>query len=156
MAVLGLCCCACVGLLQLGEPGLLFTAVHRLLLAVASRRRVRVRECRPSSCGAWAQLPRSMWNLPGPGIESMSLALQGRFLTTGPPGNSFLNSLSVCGMVVNNYVNFQKNLLKLRFIAVLSLCGGMLTHGKYISNTVCIPKQWYTNYLTRLLCRLFA
>ena len=25
---------------------------------------------------------------PGPGIESMSPALAGRFLTTGPPGNS--------------------------------------------------------------------
>ena len=27
-----------------------------------------------------------MWNLPGPGIESVSLALQGGFLNTGPPG----------------------------------------------------------------------
>ena len=27
-----------------------------------------------------------MWNLPGPEIEPVSLALQGRFLTTGPPG----------------------------------------------------------------------
>ena len=26
-----------------------------------------------------------MWDLPGPGIEPVSLALQGRFLTTGPP-----------------------------------------------------------------------
>ena len=30
----------------------------------------------------------SMWNLPGPGIEPMSLALAGGFLTTGPPGKS--------------------------------------------------------------------
>ena len=27
-----------------------------------------------------------MWDLPGPGIKLVSLALQGRFLTTGPPG----------------------------------------------------------------------
>ena len=27
-----------------------------------------------------------MWDLPGPGMELMSLALQGRFLTTGKPG----------------------------------------------------------------------
>ena len=27
-----------------------------------------------------------MWDPPGPGIEPMSLALQGRFLTSGPPG----------------------------------------------------------------------
>ena len=35
-----------------------------------------------------AQLPRNMWNLPGPGIEPVSPALAGRFLTTGPPGKS--------------------------------------------------------------------
>ena len=27
-----------------------------------------------------------MWDLPGPGIEPVSPAFQGRFLTTGPPG----------------------------------------------------------------------
>ena len=29
-----------------------------------------------------------MWNLPEPGVEPMSPALAGRFLTTGPPGKS--------------------------------------------------------------------
>ena len=29
-----------------------------------------------------------MWDLPGPGIEHVSLALAGGFLTTGPPGTS--------------------------------------------------------------------
>ena len=29
-----------------------------------------------------------MWDLPGPGLESMSPALAGRFLTTAPPGKS--------------------------------------------------------------------
>ena len=29
-----------------------------------------------------------MWNLPGPGIEPESPELAGRFLTTGPPGES--------------------------------------------------------------------
>ena len=28
---------------------------------------------------------RGMWDLPGPGLESMSLALAGGFLTTAPP-----------------------------------------------------------------------
>ena len=52
--------------------------------------------CGPSSCGSqalehrlssWstrALLPYSMWDLPGPGIKSMSPALAGGFLTTGP------------------------------------------------------------------------
>ena len=31
--------------------------------------------------------PHSMRDLPQPGIEPVSLALVGRFLTTGPPGN---------------------------------------------------------------------
>ena len=43
-------------------------------------------EHRLSSCGALAQLLRSMWDLPGPGIESVSPALSGGFLTTAPPG----------------------------------------------------------------------
>ena len=39
-----------------------------------------------SSCGARAQLLRGMWDLPRPGLEPMSPALAGRFLTTVPPG----------------------------------------------------------------------
>ena len=39
-----------------------------------------------SSCGARAQLLRSMWDLPGPGLEPVSLALASGFLTTAPPG----------------------------------------------------------------------
>ena len=50
-----------------------------------------------TSCGAWAQLqhmglvvPQHVGGIlvPLPGIEPVSPALQGRFLTTGPPGNS--------------------------------------------------------------------
>ena len=50
-------------------------------------------ERRLSSCGTWAQLLRSMWDLPSPGLEPMSPALAGGFLTTSPPGeptSSFL------------------------------------------------------------------
>ena len=45
-------------------------------------------ERRLSSCGAWALLLCSMWDLPSLGIEPMSPALAGRFLTTAPPGQS--------------------------------------------------------------------
>ena len=38
-----------------------------------------------SCSGTGAHLPHSMWDLPRPGIELVSLALQGRFLPTGPP-----------------------------------------------------------------------
>ena len=49
---------------------------------------LRALEGRLSSCGAWAQLLHGMWDLPRPGIEPMSPALAGRFLTTVPPGQS--------------------------------------------------------------------
>ncbi|KAM7238053.1 hypothetical protein CapIbe_011011 [Capra ibex] len=39
-----------------------------------------------SVVAARAQLLLGMWDLPRPGIEPMSPALVGRFLTTGPPG----------------------------------------------------------------------
>ena len=42
-------------------------------------------ERRLSSCGAWAQLLRGMWDLPRPGLEPVSPALAGRFSTTAPP-----------------------------------------------------------------------
>ena len=45
-------------------------------------------ERRLSNCGARAQLLRGMWDLPRPGLEPMSPALAGGFLTTAPPGKS--------------------------------------------------------------------
>ena len=39
-----------------------------------------------SSCATQVLLTRNMWDLPRPGIELVSRALQGGFLTTGPPG----------------------------------------------------------------------
>ena len=44
-----------------------------------------------------AQLLRGMWDLPGPGIEPMSPALTGGFLTAMPPGKSSLWFLDLYG-----------------------------------------------------------
>ena len=41
-----------------------------------------------NSCGPRTQLLCSMWDLPGPGLEPVSPALAGGFLTTAPPGKS--------------------------------------------------------------------
>ena len=38
------------------------------------------------SCGAQGSFLRGLWGLPGPGIELISLALQGGFSTTGRSG----------------------------------------------------------------------
>ena len=37
--------------------------------------------------------PWGMWILPGPGIEPMSVALEGKFLTSRPPGKSLCHFL---------------------------------------------------------------
>ena len=59
--------------------GLLITGAPLASLAWAPEHRL-------SSCGAQASLLHSIWTLPGPGIEPVSPALAGGFLTTGPPG----------------------------------------------------------------------
>ena len=46
----------------------------------------RAPERRLSSCGARAELLHGVWDLPGPGLEPVSPALTGGFLTTAPPG----------------------------------------------------------------------
>ena len=105
LAALGLRCCTRASS-SWGERGLLFIAVHGLLTAVASRCGaqalgaqasvvvarglsscgVQAVERRLSSCGARAQLLCGMWDLPGPGLEPVSPALAGGFLTIEPPG----------------------------------------------------------------------
>ena len=42
--------------------------------------------------GSVVMAPRSLWNLPRPGIEPMSAAWAGGFWTTGPPGKSISHS----------------------------------------------------------------
>ena len=51
----------------------------------------RALECRLSSCGAWAQLLCGKWDLPRPGLEPMSPALTGGFLTTEPPAKPWFS-----------------------------------------------------------------
>ena len=46
-----------------------------------------VAACGLSSCSVWADLPRSLWDLPGPGIKPTSPAWTGG-LFTRPPGKS--------------------------------------------------------------------
>ena len=46
--------------------------------------------CRLSSCGSRAQLLCGMWDLPGPGLKPVFPALAGRFLTTVPPGKTWI------------------------------------------------------------------
>ena len=80
------------------ERGPLFIAVRGPLTIVASlvaEHRLQMR--RLSSCGSRAQLLCGIWDLPRPGLEPVSPALAGGFLTTEPPGkpnplNKFLSA----------------------------------------------------------------
>ena len=78
LVVLGLGFCA-RAFSSCGERGPLTIAAS---LVVEHRLQTR----RLSSCGSRAQLLRGMWDLPRPGLEPVSPALVGRFLTTAPPG----------------------------------------------------------------------
>ena len=86
MAVLGLHFCV-MAFSSCGKWGPLFIAVRGPLTIAASlvaEHRLQTR--RLSNCGPWDQLLRGMWDLPRPGLEPVSPALAGRFLTTAPPG----------------------------------------------------------------------
>ena len=86
MAVLGLHFCA-RAFSSCGERGPLFIAVRRpLTIAASLAAEHRLQTCRLSNCGSRAQLLRSMWDPPRPGLEPVSPALAGRFSTTAPPG----------------------------------------------------------------------
>ena len=86
MAVLGPRLCA-RAFSSRGKWGPLFIAVHGPLTIAASlvaEHRLQTR--RLSICGSRAQLLRSMWDLPRPGLEPVSPTLAGGLSTTAPPG----------------------------------------------------------------------
>ena len=86
MAVLGLRFCART-FSSCGERGPPFIAVRGpLTLAASLVAEHRLQTRRLSSCGSRAQLLRSVWDLPRPGLEPVSPASAGRFSTTAPPG----------------------------------------------------------------------
>ena len=106
LAVLGLHFCATV-FPSCGEWGPLFIAMRGPFTITASLVVEHgLQTCRLSNCGSRAQLLRSMWDLPGPGLEPVSPALAGRLSTTVPPGKPgaewFLMHLPVTGHPVRS------------------------------------------------------
>ena len=57
-----------------------------------------------------------MWDLPGPGIEPVSLAFQGGFLTTGPAGKPDLSYLLYFLVLRMNMLNKTYNCDILSFL----------------------------------------
>ena len=107
----GLCCCVWA-FFSCGEQGLLFVGVHGLLIVVAC--------CRAQALGIWAWYlwPRGSvvgrmdfccsvtWNLLGPGIQPVSPALTGEFLSTIPPGKSETQLIFFIDLVFCYFVEF--------------------------------------------------
>ena len=65
--------------------------------------------------GTRTLLPCGMWNLPRPGIEPMSPALAGRFLTSGPPGK-FLPRYTIETVFLSQFSSIQ-SLSRVRLFA---------------------------------------
>ena len=63
---------------------------------------------RLSSCGSRTRLLRDMWDLPRPGLEPVSPALAGRFLTTAPPGKPsvLLLVISMFKLSISSWFSF--------------------------------------------------
>ena len=88
-----------------GERGPLFIVVRGpLTIAASPVAEHRLQTRRLSNCGSRAQLLRSMWYLPRPGLEPVSPALAGGFLTTAPPGKptTVLSCLHWCLPIQGN------------------------------------------------------
>ena len=82
LAALGFHCCI-RAFSSCGKQGILFVAVPELFLPwLLQLQSMSFRHAGFSSCGAGAQLLHSMWTLPRPGIEPVSPALAGIFLST--------------------------------------------------------------------------
>ena len=88
LVMLDLCCCACFSLVVASGGYYSLRCMGfswwRLLLLWSTGSR----HTSFSRWGTWAQLLCDVWDLPQPGIEPISPALAGRFLSTVPPGNS--------------------------------------------------------------------
>ena len=108
MAVLGLRFCA-RAFSSCGKRGPLFIAVSGPLTIAASLvMEHRLQMHRLSNCGSRAQLRRGMWDLPRPGLESVSPALAGRFSTTAPPGKPKISDF------VFSFTGFSSYYLRLK------------------------------------------
>ena len=105
MTVLGLCCCtqsfsASVHSAQASHCGGFSGVTWALGTWASVFTACRLNNCgfwvlehRLSSCGTWALLLRGFWDLPRPGMEPMSPALAGKFLTTREVHKYFLHML---------------------------------------------------------------
>ena len=99
---------------------LFLLAVCRLLLSWSPGSRA----CGLSSCSIWASCPEACEILvPQPELEPMSLALDGGFLLTRPPGKSVLTSIFMLALIVDPSYPRDLALTLTTFLLLLPLPG---------------------------------
>ena len=80
-----------------------------------------------------------MWDLPGPGLEPVSPALAGRFLTTAPPGKPYTDFF--LKTLINVRISRRKKTYCGRFLAVIlnvdAILRGRGTMKKHPNNRDC-------------------
>ena len=137
-----------------------FVAACSLLIAVASLvvehgpRHTGFSSCgsqalenRLSSCWARAWLVRSMWDLPKPGIELMSPALAGGFLTTEPPGKSWYSHFErQFGRSPQNWTYFYHTIQQFHSLILTQkswkLMSTQILHANVFSSFIHNAKTW--------------
>ena len=119
---MGLCFCA-RALSSCGKWGPLFIAVRgplSIAASLAAEHRLQTR--RPSNCGSRAQPLRGTRDPLGPGLEPVSPALAGGFLTTAPPGkphnSPFKVHKSMIFSIVTELCNCHYNLILQHFLSL--------------------------------------
>ena len=60
-----------------------------------------------------------MWDLPGPGLEPVSLALAGEFLTTAPPGKSLKSMFKLVFKNVQNFSMVQNDVISVLILVLV-------------------------------------
>ena len=86
-----------------------------------------------------------MWNLPGPGLEPMSPALAGGFLTTAPPGKPYAYFLQLSTSLTPS-VNV--------FSAIPPIFSILFFYSSFKKSFVCHPQNWSHKLLMSLNLQL--
>ena len=96
---------------------------------------------RLSSCGARVQLLRGMWDLPGPGLEPVSPASAGGFLTTEPLGKSIAPFILFLKIYIADV--YLKVLLKTDLFSFYSRSCSAAFEGRYLQQLLLkLVEEW--------------
>ena len=110
-------------------------------------------EHRLNSCGTWALLLCSMWDLPAPGIEPVSPALAGGFLSPAPLGTSVMDACTRPISLSFSRIRFLWNYCVVHTLPPPHFCLWLALPFKYFYSCLfCFSQHHLSSYLYVLLC----